>query len=208
MSAGTMLLTIAAVLVFCGLLQRVLDRMYLTDRQALLIIGAMLIGTFLPDIVIGPVSVNIGGAIIPLGICVYLFVRADEAVERWRALLGTLLTGAAVYALSALLPAEAEALPLDPMWLYGLCGGLLAWLLGRSRRNAFICGVAGVILADIVSGVVAGIQGYTVQIMLGSGGIADAAVVSGVIGVAFCELLGEAIERIARAAAKRGGDRT
>ena len=54
---------IAAILVFCGLLQRVLDRMYLTDRQALLIIGAMLIGTFLPNVVIGSVSVNIGGHI-------------------------------------------------------------------------------------------------------------------------------------------------
>ena len=39
MSAGTLLLTIAAILVYCGLLQRVLDRMYLMDRQALLVIG-------------------------------------------------------------------------------------------------------------------------------------------------------------------------
>lgn len=208
MSAGTMLLTIAAVLVFCGLLQRVLDRMYLTDRQALLLIGAMIVGTFLPNITIGVVSVNIGGAIIPLGVCAYLFFRADEAMERWRALIGTVVTGAAVYALSALLPAEAEALPLDPMWLYGLCGGVLAWVLGRSRRNAFICGVAGVILADVVSGIVARAQGYTVQIVLGGGGIADAAVISGVTSVLLCEIVGEAIERIARGHAEQGGDRT
>ena len=50
MSFGTLLLIIAAILVFCGLLQRVLDRMYLTDRQALLLIGLMLVGTFLPGI--------------------------------------------------------------------------------------------------------------------------------------------------------------
>lgn len=205
MSGGTMLLTIAAILVYCGLLQRVLDRMYLTDRQALLLIGAMLLGTFLPNIVVGNLQIGIGGAIIPLGVCVYLFLRANENRERWHAVVGTLLTASGVYALSVLLPAEAEALPMDPMWLYALSGGVLAWLLGRSRRNAFICGVAGVILADLVSGIVTLAQGYQAQIVLGGGGIADAAVISGVLSVLLCELLGEVIERIARAGARQGG---
>ncbi len=207
MSAGTMLLTIAAILVYCGLLQRVLDRMYLTDRQALLVIAAMFIGTLLPNVTIGRISIGIGGAIIPLVICGYLFICANETRERWHAAIGTILTAGGVYVLSKLLPAEAETLPLDPMWLYGLCGGLLAWLLGRSRRNGFICGVAGVILADLVSGVVTLAQGYQGQIVLGGGGIADAAVVSGVISVLLCELLGELIERMVRAAGVGEGDR-
>ena len=63
MSFGSLLLMIAAILVFCGLLQRVLDRMYLTDRQALFLIGLMLIGTFLPGVRLGNVVVNIGGAV-------------------------------------------------------------------------------------------------------------------------------------------------
>ena len=198
MSAGMMLLIIAAVLVFCGLLQRVLDRMYLTDRQALFLIAAMIAGTFLPEISLRILRINIGGAVIPLGVCIYLFVKADENVERWRALLGAVLTASAVYALSVLLPSEPEALLIEPMWLYGLCGGIIAWVLGRSRRNSFICGVAGVILADIISGVVALMQGYQVQIVLGGGGIADAAIISGVMGVLLCEIIGECIERIAR----------
>lgn len=202
MTAGMMLLTIAAVLVFCGLLQRVLDRMHLTDRQALLIIGVMFIGSLLPNIVIGPISVNIGGALIPLTICVYLLVKADTDTERWRMMFGSLLTGGAVYALSVLLPAEAEELALDPMWLYGLCGGVIAWVLGRSRRGAFVCGVVGVILADIVSAIIASMQGYQTQLVLGGAGIADAAVISGVMAVLLCELLGETIERIVRSRAR------
>lgn len=205
MSAGTMLLTIAAILVFCGLLQRVLDRMYLTDRQAILLILAMIAGTFLPNISLGPVQVNIGGVLIPLGVCAYLFMKADEPRERIRAALGTVLTGAGVYTLSVLLPAEAEALLVDPMLLYGLLGGTLAWVLGRSRRGAFVCGVAGVILADITSGIVATVQGYQVQIVLGGAGIADAAVISGVVSVLMCELIGETIERLARIHNKQGG---
>ena len=181
--------------------------MYLTDRQALLIIGAMLIGTFLPNVVIGSISVNIGGAIIPLGICIYLFYKADEPAERWRSILGSLLTGIVVYALTKLLPSEAEALPLDPLWLYGICGGIVAWVIGRSRRAAFICGIIGVLLADIANTIVILLQGYQTQLILGGAGIADATVISGVIAVLMCELVGESIERIVRRRSKgrRGG---
>ena len=198
MSAGTMLLTLAAILAFCGLLQRVLDRMYLTDRQALMIIGLMLIGTFLPNIPLGKMQISLAGAVIPLGVCIFLLIKADKVSERLHAIIGAMLTAGTIYALSTLLPAEPEILLVDPLWLYGLCGGVIAWLLGRSRRNAFICGVSGVILADIATGLIAALQGYNVQIVLGGGGIADVAVVSGVVSVLLCEILGEAIERLAR----------
>lgn len=206
MSAGMMILTVVAVLVFCGVLQRVLDRMYLTDREALFIVGAMLLGGLLPDLVIGPVRVNVGGAVIPLGVCAWLLYRADTALERWRSLLCSLLTGGAVYLLSRLLPAEAEALPVEPMLLYGLSGGLIAWIAGRSRRCAFISGVAGVLIADTLSALIAWTQGSPVQLILGGAGIADAAVISGVGAVLLCEMTGEAAERIMRRAG-RGGNR-
>lgn len=206
MSAGTLLLTALAVLVYCGLLQRVLDRMYLTDRAALLLVGAMLAGTFLPAIPLGMVAVNVGGALIPLGVCVWLFLRADTALERWRTLLGTVLTGAAVYGLTLLLPSEPEQLPVDPTLLCALAGGLIAWLLGRSRRGAFICGTAGLILADTVTAVVNWSQGIAQQLVLGGAGLADAVVLSGVLGVMLCELLGEMAERIVRARHARGGE--
>ena len=50
MTGGMLLLTGAAIMVYGGLLQRVLDRMHLRDRTALLLIGAMLLGTFLPNL--------------------------------------------------------------------------------------------------------------------------------------------------------------
>lgn len=205
MPAGMMLLTILAILVFCGLLQRVLDRMYLTDRQALAVIGGMLVGTLLPNITLGKVSVSLGGAVIPLAVCVWLLVKADTSMERWRALLGSLVTGSMVYALSAFMPAEAEAMPVDPMWIYGLCGGVIAWLAGRSRRAAFVCGVVGILLADVGAAVILWLQGYSTQLVLGGAGIADATVVSGVIAVLFCELLGESIERLVRMRAAGNG---
>lgn len=205
MSAGMLLLTAAAVLVYCGVLQRVLDRMYLTDRAALLLIGLMLLGTFLPNLALGPVEVNIGGALIPLGVCVYLLLRADTALERWRTLLGTIVTAAAIYGLTLILPSEPEALPLDPTLLCALTGGVVAWVLGRSRRGAFVCGVAGVILADTATAIVNWANGVSQPLVLGGAGLADAVVLSGMLGVVLCEAIGETVERIVRGRRARGG---
>ncbi len=203
MSLGMLILTIVAALVFFGVLQRVLDRMHLTDRTALLLIAAMFAGTLLPNITLGMVEINIGGALIPLGVCVYLFIKADEGKERLRALAGAVLTGGAVYALSALLPDEPETMFMDPNLIYGLAGGVIAWLLGRSRRAAFICGVVGVLLADVAVGCINWSKGIAQQLVLGGAGIGDTVVISGVLAVLLTELVGETVERISR---KRKGE--
>lgn len=204
MTVGMLLLTAVAVLVYCGVLQRVLDRMYLTDRAALLLVGLMLLGTFLPNIPLGMVEVNIGGALIPLGVCAYLLLKADTAMERWRTLLGTVLTAAVIYGLTLLLPSEAEVLMADPTLLCALVGGVIAWLLGRSRRGAFVCGVAGMILADATVAAVNWSRGIAQTLVLGGGGLGDAVVLSGVLGVALCELIGETVERIVRGRMEKG----
>lgn len=198
MSIGMLVLTVVAVLIFFGVLQRGLDRMHLTDRMALLLVAAMFVGTLLPNVEVGMVSLSIGGALIPLGVCVYLFVKADESKERLRAAIGVVVTGAAVYALSVFLPDEPEEMFMDPNLLYGLVGGAVAWLLGRSRRGAFICGVVGVILADVATAVVNWSQGIHQQLVLGGAGIADTAVISGVLAVLLAELVGEVVERMTR----------
>lgn len=60
---GLTLLVIVAVLIYAGIAQRVLDRMRLTDREALLFIAAMALGNFLPEISITDnVAVNLGGS--------------------------------------------------------------------------------------------------------------------------------------------------
>ena len=44
MSIGMVLLTVVAVLVFFGVAQRVLDKLYLSDRAALILIALMFFG--------------------------------------------------------------------------------------------------------------------------------------------------------------------
>ncbi len=198
MSIGMILLTATAILVFFGVAQRVLDKLHLTDRAALVLIALMFFGTLIPNIVIGNVSISIGGAVIPVGICIYLLIRADTARERVRAVLGSFVTAGIIYALSTLMPDEPEAIVIDPMYLYGIAGGLVAYLLGRSRRGAFVCGVLGVLWADIAVSVVNRIKGIQQQLTLGGAGVFDAMVISGLLGVVLAELIGELIERFVR----------
>ena len=198
MSLGMILLVVLALLILFGVLQRVLDRMGLTDRQALLCVAAIFIGGWLPDLNLGTVTLNWGGAIVPLAVCVYLFFHAGTGMERGRCLLASLLTAAAVYAIGVFFPADPVTMPFDPMILYGLCGGIIAWLLGRSRRSAFVAGILGVILADAAIGIVNWRNGVAQTVRLGGAGALDAVVLSGVTAVLLCELVGEVMERIAR----------
>lgn len=198
MSIGMILLTAVAVLIFFGVAQRVLDKMHLTDKAALLIVASMFFLSLVPNITIGRVQFNLGGAVVPVFVCAYLLIKADSGKEVVRALIGAILTGGAVYLLGRVLPNEPENITLDPNYIYGLAGGLIAYILGRSRRAAFICGVLGVLLADIAVAVINWQNGVDQPLVLGGAGVLDAMVLSGIVGVLLAELIGEIAERMVR----------
>lgn len=198
MSISLILLAAASALVLFGVAQRVLDRMQLTDRAALVIAAAIFFGGLIPDIRLGPVVFNIGGFAVPLGVCIYLLFKTDTAKEVRRALIGSVITGLAVYLLGRWLPSEPEQMLIDPHYLYGIAGGVIAYILGRSRRAAFICGVLGVTLADTAVAVINWAQGINSTLSLGVAGAMDTIVISGLLAVLLAELTGEIIERLAR----------
>jgi hypothetical protein len=195
MPVGVTLLLVLAVLIYFGLLQRILDRMHLSDKTALFFIGAMAVGTFLPNIPLGMgLSINIGGGLVPIGLSVYLIATADENEEKVRAIIAALLTGLAVYAGGRLLPAEPETMLMDPLIVFSILAGLIAYIFGRSRRGAFVAGVMGILISDIIYAL--GLTAQPVKTSIGGAGVFDAAIIAGVIGVALCELVGETRERL------------
>lgn len=199
MPVGMIILLITAVLIFLGLGQRVLDRLRLTDKTALLFIGAMLVGGFLPDIpLMGNVAINIGGAVIPLLLVAYLIARAGTVKEKTRAVIAALVTGGAVYGVSKLLPTEPTYyLLLDPIYVFALIAGIVGYLAGRSRRSAFIAGVGGMVLMDIFSRIELLVRGVTARgtLVIGGSGIFDGIVVTGFIALGLAEVIGEVRER-------------
>ncbi len=199
MVIGTILLVIAAILVIFGVGQRVLDRMGLTDRQAIFWMLAIIIGGFIPNIALGSrFEMNLGGFLIPFVLGVWLFFRADTAGEKGRAFLAAIGSAAIVWLIGVFFPNEPETMPFDVNILYGIAAGLFACLLGRSRRAAFIGGSMGIILADVAQAVMNWMNGIDQKLVLGGAGAFDAIVISGILAVMLRELLGEGYERMSR----------
>ena len=206
MSIGLIVLIVTGLLVIFGAGQRALDRLRLTDKQALFFIALIIALGFLPDIPLGgEVTVNLGGCVMPLILCVYLFVRAGTWMERGRAIAASLVTGVVCYIIGRYTADEPETITFDPNYLYGVAGGVIAYLFGRSRRAAFIAGVTGVLIADVIASIEVWTQGVPQTLSLGGAGAYDAVVISGILAVLLSELIGEVRERMARG--RRGPDR-
>ena len=199
MPIGMIMLLVIGVLVYFGIAHRILDRMRLTDKQALIFIAAVVVGSFIEIPVMSTpvtVSINVGGALLPALLAIWLIFKADETAERIRAIIASVLVASAVSLGSRYLPYEPENMFLDPKLIYGISAGLIAYLAGRSRRSAFIGGVLGIILSDIIHMVTIvglGIPGTTA---IGGAGAFDVVMIAGIGAVMVAELVGETRERL------------
>jgi hypothetical protein len=175
MTIGMIVLVAVAIVIYLGAAQRVLDRLRLTDKAALLFVGAILIGGFLPDIPLSDnVSINIGGGIIPIALAGYLLAKAGTAREKIRAVLATLVTAAVVYGTMKIMPLEPTYnFFLDPMYIFAIIAGIVGYLAGRSRRSAFIAGSMGLLLTDIFARIEVAIRGGSGRMTIGGAGVFD-----------------------------------
>ncbi|MGI6555234.1 MAG: DUF1614 domain-containing protein [Bacillota bacterium] len=210
---GTIALVIVAALIYFGLGQRALDRLYLTDKAALALIVAMILGGYI-DIPIPfagvDASVNVGGAVIPVALAVYVLTKAGTAKEWIRALLAAAVTAVVVFSVNRYVldakPWQTNTDLIDPIYLYPILAGLTAYVAGRSRRAAFIAATLGVLALDIVNYLTALFTGVRTTIAIGGAGIFDVIVLSGILAVGFAEIIGESRERLQGGPATRGRD--
>ena len=206
MSIGMILLIAVAVLVFMGLAERVLDRLRLNDKAAIAIIIAIVLSTiFIPDISITErVSINIGGFVIPVALAIYLFIKAETGKEKLRAVVAAVVAGTLIYITQRyILPADPERMPLDPNYVYAIIGGLTAYILGRSRRAAFVAGVIGVVISDVIQLVLNNINNIPSPTRFGGAGGLDTTVIAGILGVLLAEIIGEAREHLQGGTSKK-----
>ena len=87
-----------------------------------------------------------------------------------------------------------EAIVIENVLLYGATAGIIAYLLGRSRRNAFICSVLGLSVSALVTFLINLALGVETPLALGVAGAFDTMVVSTLIAVGLCELIGTTVE--------------
>lgn len=212
---GMIILLIVTGLIFFGLAHRALDRMKLTDKQALWIIVGLIIGSFINiPIPIGryPITLNVGGALIPLGLAIYLVSTAGTSKEKIRSLVGAVITGLVIYGIGTLLmtglpePAGRYGF-LDTMWLFPLVAGAVGYIFGRSRRGAFVSATLGMLSFDvsyyiwlISNGAPAG------RVSIGGAGAFDAIVMAGIFAILLAEIVGESLERLSGGPSSEGRD--
>lgn len=196
MSVSLIILSTLIILLMFGAGQRILDQMRLNDKQAILVLLSIIIGIIIPPIYIGKYfCFSIGGFLIPFIICVYMLVSCGWSRDLLRATIGTLLVAGIVYGLEWLLPSNTpEDVIIDPMYFYGIVAGVVAYVLGRSRRNAFVCSVLGISLAMTIQFIVNMCIGSPTVLGLGVGGAFGTIVVSTILSVGLCEFMGRAFE--------------
>lgn len=196
---GLVLLAVVSVLILFGLAHRVLDRMYLSDGGALLFLGGMIAGSFV-DIPItrgvNPVTLNVGGAILPVGLAIYVLSRTGTAWERWRAVLATAITTAVIYSLSKFVNFGEKQMPFEPLYIWAIVAAVVAYLVGRSRRTAFISATLGLLLMDVAHLIESSMTGVRAATRIGGAGGFDGIVLAGLLAVALTEIFGEARERL------------
>ena len=105
--------------------------MRLTDKGALAILGALIVGSFI-DIPITrgniDTTINVGGAIVPIGVAIYLLAKAGTNMERIRAIFGAILTAGTMYYIGSVLMRGGHrefALFLDPVYITPVVAGLI-----------------------------------------------------------------------------------
>lgn len=196
MSLSLGILSGLIILVMFGAGQRILDQMRLNDKQAILILFAIIVGIIIPPIHIEKYfCFSIGGFLIPFIICVYMLISAGWSRDLLRATIGTLLVAGIIYALEWIMPASTpEDVIIDPMFVYGIVAGIVSYVLGRSRRNAFVCSVFGISLAMTVQFVVNMCLKTPTVLGLGVGGAFGTMIVSTILSVGLCEFMGRAFE--------------
>lgn len=194
MSVSLCIVSIVILLVMFGVGQRILDDLRLSDKSALIILIAICIGIIIPPIWIGNYfCFSIGGFLIPLALSIYLLLSCGTR-DIVRAIIGTVIVGEIIYGLEWILPADPEEMIIDNMYIYGVVAGIVAYVLGRSRRNAFISCLFGITLAELIQWIINLCINRKSILGLGVGGAFSTYIVAIIISVAVSEFIGRCIE--------------
>ena len=203
---GIVLLIVVSILIFLGMAHRVLDRLYLSDRGGLLFLGAMVVGSFI-DIPIArnpTVSLNVGGAVLPLILAIYVLVKAGSAKEWVRSIIGILVTTAVLYGINRAYHFDTSNGFLEPQYIWAIVAGIIAYVAGRSRRLAFIIATLGVLSMDITHMIATRNANLNVPTRIGGAGAFDTLVIAGILAVLLAEIIGESREALQGGPAESG----
>ncbi len=192
---GLIALLVVSILIYFGVAHRVLDRLRLTDKSALAVIAAIIVGSFIDIPITGRITINLGG-IIAVILAFYVLLGAGTAMEKIRAVIAAAVTALVLFLAARYLGAEPEDIFIDPIYIYPIVAGIVGYLAGRSRRGAFFAAVIGVLAVDIGQYIYLIRTGVRGTVNVGGAGAFDSLVLAGILAVLLAEFIGETLERI------------
>jgi len=196
MTIGLIVLGVVSVLIFFGLLERFFVKMGVKSWLAFLLVLALVIGAIIPDITIGSfLSVNIGGFVVPLVIMVMLLAMMKSRPEVFRTIVSLIAVAAVAITARMLIEPLNAGLIMASSLIIGFVGGTAAFLAGQTRLSTLAAAMGGIILGDIITGLMYRFMGGVTTVALGSYGVFDSVVVAGVFGMLLCEAI-LAIKRV------------
>lgn len=201
---GVLLLVAVFILIYFGMAHRVLDRLHLNDRSAMVLLLLMIAGSFINiPITTGRIttSINIGGALIPIGLAVYVLFKAGTAKEIGRAVIAAFATAIVLVGIGYITRGREAwnvnlLSALDPIYYYPVVAGTVAYIVGRSRRAAFVGAILGVTILDFIDLFFYLRTGLRGTVAFGGAGVVDVTFMSAVIAVLLAEIVGELRERL------------
>jgi len=192
---GLITLVVISILIYFGIAHRALDRLRLSDRGALAVIAAIIVGSFFDLPVSSRVTINLGG-VVAVGLAVYVWLAAGTAFEKIRSAIAAVITGLSLFLAGRYLGAEPERIFIDPIYIYPLVAGIVGYLAGRSRRGAFFAAVMGVFALDLGQLYYLLSTGNRGIVHVGGAGAFDSLILAGILAVLLAELIGETRERM------------
>ncbi|MFO7819313.1 MAG: DUF1614 domain-containing protein, partial [Halanaerobacter sp.] len=102
MTLGIIVLIGLELIIYFGLAERVLNKLGLSKNLLLTFFTLMIVGSFI-DIPISStpdISINLGGAVVPVVLAVYILYQADDNIEVLRSIVAVIITGSIIYALT------------------------------------------------------------------------------------------------------------
>ncbi|MGM0369410.1 MAG: DUF1614 domain-containing protein [Bacillota bacterium] len=198
MSVGVILLIVVELIIYFGLAERMINKLGLTRRELLIFFTLMIVGSFI-DIPISSspdITVNVGGALTPVVLAIYILSKADDKIEVIRSLIAVAITGGVIYGLTQIYQFEEGHTFIDSNYLFPIIAGITAYIIGHSRRASFIAGTLGFLIYDLIHLFRITLSGVPGKAAIGGAGIFDSIVISGILAVLLSEIVGEFIERV------------
>jgi hypothetical protein len=95
---------------------------------------------------------------------------------------------------------------IDPLYVYPLVGGTIAYLVGRSRRAAFVAATMGVLSLDLIHWFWLISTRTPGTVNIGGAGAFDSIVIAGLVAILLAEVIGETRERLQGGPESEGRD--